>query len=119
MIGSQLDKNQPPEWDLAGYFIVKGAQRIITCLQQIGGNFIFYNKDQTKTSVNIYWSVAGYRFLNKVVLSKARINLTFQPINTKLNALAVVTYLGYNDKQIIQPRCKQNHQFKLLLLSYL
>jgi DNA-directed RNA polymerase subunit B" len=119
MIGSCLDPNPLEKWDIPGYFIVKGAERIIMCLEQIGRNFIFHNKDETGTSVNIYSSVSGYRFLNKISLCKTKIILSFQPINTKLNSLAIIRYLGYSDKQIMDETCKDNPRFKLMLLAHL
>lgn len=119
MIGSVLDPHKLQNWDIGGYFIVKGAERIILCLEEIGKNFIFHTKDESTETVNIYSSTAGYRFLNKVLITKPKITLTFQPVNTKLNALAVIKYLGYNDKQIIDEIAKKDIELELILLSYL
>jgi DNA-directed RNA polymerase subunit B len=100
MRGSKIDP-VPITNNLFGYFITKGTEKSILSLEEIVENTILSNKENDVTETYLYSSKDGFRYLNKIVISKKGIDYKFQPLNFSICLISLLRCIGATDADIL------------------
>jgi len=118
LVGSKYYTEPLEDWELKGFFIVKGAQRHLLSLEENSHNRLIITKKDNTMVGKIISSASEYKVINKVTVKEDIIEFSFRSNNLNFNALEVLYALGLSKEQIIEYICKGDEEIKFYLLAY-